>query len=320
MKAYLNLGCGERFHPDWINVDLTEGRSNVISHDLVTGIPFAAESVDAVYHAALFEHIRRSDAANFLRETHRVLKPGGIVRVGVPDLEKICRTYLEKLEAALAGDKEATNDSNWARTTASSISQSSTPMLCPASRCWTPRIFTRNLIPRIPANHCVPYSTALSSISPPRMAILLRRQPLPNEQFIVQRIGHEGCKLIEEIRRQAAAPNKGLTALLYQRARAIAQALRDRLLTVVAGRKAAQAIAIGRFRLSGEVHHWMYDRFSLARELMVVGFHEPIVRSASESAIPDWSRFCLDVQSDGTINKPDLLFMEAIKPKTQANL
>jgi hypothetical protein len=59
----------------------------------------------------------------------------------------------------------------------------------------------------------------------------------------------------------------------------------------------------------------MYDRFSLARELMAAGFHEPIVRSASESAIPDWTRFCLDAQSDGTINKPDLLFMEATKPK-----
>ena len=282
MKAYLNLGCGERFHPDWINVDLTEGRFNVISHDLVTGIPFAAESVDAVYHAALFEHIRRGDAANFLRETHRVLKPGGIVRVGVPDLEKICRTYLEKLEAALAGDKEATNDYDW-------------------------------IVLEM-------FDQMVRESSGGLMLKYLRRQPLPNEQFIVQRIGHEGCKLIEEIRRQEAAPNKGLTALLYQLACAISQALRDRLLTVVAGRKAAQAIAIGRFRLSGEVHHWMYDRFSLARELTVAGFHEPIVRSASESAIPDWSRFCLDVQSDGTINKPDLLFMEAIKPKTQANL
>ena len=277
MKTYLNLGCGERFHPDWINLDLAAGQSNVISHDLVKGIPFAAESVDAVYHAALFEHIRRGDAANFLRETHRVLKPGGIVRVGVPDLEKICRTYLEKLEAALAGDKEATNDYDW-------------------------------IVLEM-------FDQMVRESSGGLMLKYLRRQPLPNEQFIVQRIGHEGRKLIEEIRRQAAAPNKGLTALLYQRVRALAQVLRDRLLTVVAGPKAAQALAIGRFRLSGEVHHWMYDRFSLARELMATGFHEPIVRTASESAIPDWSRFCLDVQSDGTINKPDLLFMEAIKAK-----
>ena len=277
MKTYLNLGCGERFHPDWINLDLTAGRSNVISHDLVKGIPFAAESVDAVYHAAVFEHIRRDDAAKFLREIHRVLKPGGIVRVGVPDLEQICRTYLEKLEAALAGDKEAANDYDW-------------------------------IVLEM-------FDQMVRESSGGLMLRYLRRQPLPNEQFIVQQIGDEGRKLIEQIRRQETTPNKGFRALLYQRVRAIAQFLRDRLLAVVAGRKAARALSIGRFRLSGEVHHWMYDRFSLARELMAAGFHEPIVRSPSESAIPDWSRFRLDVQSDGTINKPDLLFMEAMKPK-----
>ena len=277
MKTYLNLGCGERFHPDWVNLDLAAGRSNVISHDLVKGIPFAAESVDVVYHAALFEHIRRDDAANFLREIHRVLKPGGIVRIGVPDLEEICRTYLEKLEAAIAGDKEAANDYDW-------------------------------LVLEM-------FDQMVRESSGGLMLRYFRRQPLPNEQFIVQRIGDEGRKLIEEIRRQQTASNKGLAALLYQRMRAIGRGLRDRLLAVVAGRNAAQALAIGRFRLSGEVHHWMYDRFSLARELLAAGFHEPIARSASESAIPDWSRFCLDAQSDGTINKPDLLFVEAIKPK-----
>src|SRR5713226_7089105 len=112
-RMLLNLGCGERCHPDWINVDLTAGRSGVIAHDLAKGIPFSSESADAVYLAALFEHIRRNDAASFLREIYRVLKPGGIVRVGVPDFEKICRIYLEKLEAALAGDKQAVYDYDW---------------------------------------------------------------------------------------------------------------------------------------------------------------------------------------------------------------
>src|SRR5712664_2349080 len=213
MKTYLNLGCGERFHPDWINLDLAAGQSNVISHDLARGIPFAAESVDVVYHAALFEHIRRGDAANFLRETHRVLKPGGIVRVGVPDLEKICRTYLEKLEAALAGDKEATNDYDW-------------------------------IVLEM-------FDQMVRESSGGLMLKYLRRQPLPNEPFIVQRVGHEGRKLIEKIRRQQTAPKKSLIALLYHRVRATGRVLHDRLLTVVAGRKAAQAFAVGRFRLSG---------------------------------------------------------------------
>jgi predicted SAM-dependent methyltransferase len=278
VKTYLNLGCGERFHPDWINLDLAAGRSNVISHDLVKGIPFAAESVDVVYHSAVFEHIRRRHAANFLREIHRVLKPGGIVRVGVPDLEKLCRTYLEKLEAALAGDKAASNDYDW--------------------------IVIEMLDQMVREN------------SGGIMLKYLCRQPLPNEQFVYERIGNEGRRLIEQIRRQKTAPKKGPARLLYQRVRAVAQALRDGLLCVLAGRKAAQALAIGRFRLSGEAHHWMYDRFSLGRELLAAGFRDPTVRSPGESSIPGWDRFYLDMQPDGTINKPDLLFMEAIKPNT----
>jgi predicted SAM-dependent methyltransferase len=270
VKTYLNLGCGERFHPDWINIDLTSGRSGVIAHDLAKGIPFSPDSADAVYLAAVFEHIRRNDAANFLREIYRVLKPGGIVRVGVPDLEKICRLYLE---ASLAGDKQAVHDYDW---------------------------IVLEMLDQM-----------VRETSGGSMLRYLQRRSLPNEQFIVDRIGDEGRKLIDQIRRQPTAANKSFP----QRLRAIARGVRDRLLTFLVGRKNARAFAIGCFRLGGEVHHWMYDRFSLARELMAAGFSEPTVRSASESAIPDWGRFYLDVQSDGTINKPDLLFMEAIKPE-----
>jgi predicted SAM-dependent methyltransferase len=273
VKTYLNLGCGERIHPEWINLDLT-ARSNVIAHDLAKGIPFPADSADAIYLAAVFEHIRREDAASFLNEIYRVLKPGGIVRVGVPDLEKICRTYLEKLEAAADGDKSAANDYDW---------------------------IVLEMLDQM-----------VRERSGGLMLRYLQRQPLPNEQFVFERIGDEGRKLIDQIRGQRKAERK----TVLQRVGAAIHTLGDRLLNILPGRKHARALAIGRFRLSGEVHHWMYDRFSLARELVAAGFREASVRSASESAIPDWGRFCLDVQSNGTINKPDLLFMEAIKPET----
>jgi predicted SAM-dependent methyltransferase len=266
VKTYLNLGCGERFHPDWINVDLSAARSGVVAHDLAKGIPFQSETVDVVYSAAVFEHFRRSEAANFLREIHRVLKPGGIVRIGVPDLENICRIYLAKLEAALAGDKLAADDYDW---------------------------IVLEMLDQM-----------VRETSGGQMLEHLRREPLPNEKFILERIGNEGRELLEQIR-QGRAEKKSLS----RRVRAIGHGL----LNLIIGRKNARALAIGRFRRSGEVHHWMYDRFSLARELATAGFCQPTLRSASESAIPDWSRFCLDVQSDGTINKPDLLFMEAIK-------
>jgi len=58
----------------------------------------------------------------------------------------------------------------------------------------------------------------------------------------------------------------------------------------------------------------MYDRFSLARLLREAGFSDPKVQDAASSQIPDWDRFHLDRLPDGTLIKPDLFFMEAVKP------
>jgi SAM-dependent methyltransferase len=68
---------------------------NVVVHDLTKGIPAASETVDAVYHSHVLEHIDRDGARGFMREVFRVLKPGGIQRIVVPDLELLARQYLE---------------------------------------------------------------------------------------------------------------------------------------------------------------------------------------------------------------------------------
>lgn len=70
---------------------------------------------------------------------------------------------------------------------------------------------------------------------------------------------------------------------------------------------------IGKFRLGGEVHQWMYDRFSLGRLLKNAGFRNIRVVQANESAIPNFASYCLDTDQQGNIRKPDSLFMEAIK-------
>lgn len=51
---------------------------------------------------------------------------------------------------------------------------------------------------------------------------------------------------------------------------------------------------IGRFRLGGEIHQWMYDRFSLKRLLEKVGFTDVTIRTATDSFIDNWSSFGLD--------------------------
>jgi predicted SAM-dependent methyltransferase len=272
-KTYLNLGCGERFHADWINIDLVPRGPGVLAHDLSTGIPFAEASVDAVYNAAVLEHIRRNDVPNFLREIYRVLKPGGIVRIGVPDLETICRLYLQKLASALAGEQGAAQDYDWL------------------------------MIEML--------DQMVREKSGGEMLDYLRQNPLANEQFVYHRIGNEGRELVKNLRGEPL----GRRFFHYRELCSALRKLRGRLLMLLAGRSAARAFALGTFRLSGEVHQWMYDRFSLGRALQAAGFFQPITRAANESAIPDWLRFHLDANPDGTVIKPDLFFMEAVKPE-----
>ena len=272
-KTYLNLGCGSRYRPDWINIDIAPRDPAVIRHDLGRGIPLADESCDVVYHTAVLEHMRRPEAEIFLSECCRVMKPGGILRVGVPDLEKICRLYLSKLSAAADGDEAAARDYDWI-------------ML---------ELFDQVARERSGGD----------------MLDYLRQEPLPNEEFVYERIGIEGEELVQALH-GSGAPQSNPPFL--RRLRRIAAFVKERVVPRLLGEKGRRIYEIGRFRLSGEAHHWMYDRYSLARLLRLAGFREPQLQDAHTSRIPGWNSFHLDTLPDGRVIKPDLFFMEAIKP------
>ena len=108
----VNVGCGRQVHPAWCNLDLTASAPGVIEHDLRQGLPFDDRSCDAVYHSHVLEHLQPEQAAKLLAECFRVLKPGGTLRIAVPDLEGIARQYLRTLETA-ADDPAASADHEW---------------------------------------------------------------------------------------------------------------------------------------------------------------------------------------------------------------
>jgi len=62
-------------------------------------IPLPSGGVDAVYTSHMFEHLDRREAASFLAEARRVLRPDGILRVAVPDVAKYINKYLETGDA-----------------------------------------------------------------------------------------------------------------------------------------------------------------------------------------------------------------------------
>jgi len=71
---------------------------------------------------------------------------------------------------------------------------------------------------------------------------------------------------------------------------------------------------VGRFRLGGEVHQWMYDRYSLGQLMTGSGLVQVRSCGAAESSIEDFVGYYLDTERDGTTYKPDSFFMEAQKP------
>jgi len=88
----LHLGCGKRdFGSGWIHID-SEDFPHVDFND-VMDIPFKDGSCDVVYASHLLEYFDRDEAFTVLEEWKRVLKPGGILRLAVPDFTAICDLY-----------------------------------------------------------------------------------------------------------------------------------------------------------------------------------------------------------------------------------
>ncbi len=96
-QTKINLACGNIYVTGngWINIDYNSTSSNVRRADLLARLPLPDNSAALVYSSHFLEHIPRSQVPDFLSECLRVLIPGGVIRLVLPDLENICRAYLE---------------------------------------------------------------------------------------------------------------------------------------------------------------------------------------------------------------------------------
>jgi predicted SAM-dependent methyltransferase len=89
----LNLGCGHRPLPGFVNVDAARGPHVQVVADLCRPLPFPEASCTAVFCEHVIEHLPREAALPFLSECRRVLEPGGVLRVSTPDAERFLRSY-----------------------------------------------------------------------------------------------------------------------------------------------------------------------------------------------------------------------------------
>ncbi len=109
----INIGSGLSGAPGWYNIDnsptillsrIPLGRrllrtpdwpKDVHRHDVKKGLPFADQSASYIYSSHTFEHFTWVESLRVAKECLRVLRPGGVLRIVVPDLRLIVREYLE---------------------------------------------------------------------------------------------------------------------------------------------------------------------------------------------------------------------------------
>jgi predicted SAM-dependent methyltransferase len=271
----LNVGCGQTFHSEWINVDVVPASPAVRRVDLARGLPFPDRSIDACYCSHVLEHLRPDDAGRALAELFRVLRPGGVVRIVVPDLRRVAEQYLSAFAAVDRGGLQREADYDW---------------------------MMMELLDQ-----------SVRDTTGGEMARFLRRTDLPNRDFIRSRIGEEAERFWRE---DDAAQSPGPVRRLRKAWKRLgARALLAYGLARFAGGAAAgAAFREGVYRQQGEVHRWMYDRFSLGRALRQAGFTQVAEVSANTSAIPGFAGYCLDTDAQGRVRKPDSLFMEGLRP------
>ena len=90
----LHIGCGKVILPDWTNLDILPHRGVDVVDDVRYLSKIADSSCDIIYACHVLEHISRINIDNTLKLWYTKLKPNGILRIAVPNFEKIVSWYL----------------------------------------------------------------------------------------------------------------------------------------------------------------------------------------------------------------------------------
>jgi predicted SAM-dependent methyltransferase len=90
---HLHLGCGPKYLSGFINIDGNIFNKLDLWLDVRNGLPFASNSADSIYSTHMFEHFFSDELESLLLECMRVLKPGGGIRLIVPNLASAISAY-----------------------------------------------------------------------------------------------------------------------------------------------------------------------------------------------------------------------------------
>lgn len=94
-RHYLQIGCYDTRLDGFLNTDFFLNKAAEAHIDARFPLPFAEDAWQGVYAHHVVEHLSYPDALSLMAECRRVLLPGGVFRMIVPDLEVFLRLYGE---------------------------------------------------------------------------------------------------------------------------------------------------------------------------------------------------------------------------------
>jgi len=273
-ELLVNFGCGAVSHCSWINYDLHPVNPSIRRVDVRRCLPVAADSVDMCYSSHLLEHLSPPEADYFLREQRRILRQGGVIRVAVPDLGKLCETFVSCKDRALAGDEQSKFQLEYTYLEMFDQAVRTAPG-GDLYNCWL----------ECPAEH---------------------------RRFVESRAGDEYRLTMSQLAEARHGLRRKWWLISTGRVwRSLRERAVEFVARLLLGRSGVDAVREGLFRQRGEIHRAMYDECLLARRLLEAGFRDPLRMTATQSLMPGFQGYELDAVN-GRVRKPDSLFMEAV--------
>lgn len=255
---YVNCGCGSKYviSDEWINLDFAKGKG-VQKCNILKGLPFDEGSVDVIFSSCMLEHFTVEQAESHISDCYRVLKPNGIIRLVVPDLENVCKEYLRVLDLVRNDD---TYESKY-------------------------KYISIELIDQMTRMHSGGEMQKYWEASD------------KDEEYVLARTGYPEGWTNSEL---SMLSKVKMHFNFYKH-------------IILSKFKIYNELSLGRFMLSGEVHRWMYDSYSLTKLLEKKGFRMVQLMKYNESEIVNWKKYKIEVTEQGNEYKPHCIYVEARK-------
>jgi len=89
----LNWGCGDDIRESWLNSDVLAASGTDLPADIRYGLPLRESCLDYIFSSHALQMLPYAGLVPALRELRRVLRPGGVLRMGLPDFDGAIAAY-----------------------------------------------------------------------------------------------------------------------------------------------------------------------------------------------------------------------------------